>query len=198
MRRVVYNFILKYPGVYLREISRETMIPKSTIEYHLRYLKKMDLIVAKNGDRYTRYYVSGKIGREHKKALSILRKKTPLHIALFLSMCHVSTRKELCHDLEKSASTISLHLNKLIERDIVEKFHDGNMVKYRLKDEKATDKILIQYKESLLDRWVIFFFDYVDFVRADKSLLRFMFWLGKNEDTFEKLLNDVFPHPYHA
>lgn len=85
VRRAIYNFILKYPGVYLSEISREMKVSKNNIAYHLHYLKKRDLIVEKSVDRYTRYYAARKIGREHIKAINILRIKTSLHIVLFLS-----------------------------------------------------------------------------------------------------------------
>ncbi len=41
---------------------------------------------------------------------------------LYLSMNLTTTRKELCHDLEKSPTTIYNCLTKLIEVNIVEKF----------------------------------------------------------------------------
>ena len=65
-----------------REISRELKVPKSTMEYHLRYLKKQELIVTKKVGRYIRYYALQKISRKDEAALSILRNKNPLHIAL--------------------------------------------------------------------------------------------------------------------
>jgi len=198
-RRKIYQFILKHPGVYLREISRELKVPKSTIDYHLRYLKKRDFIIAKSEDKYTRYYVLQNVSREHKKALSIIRKKTPRHIILFLSFYHISTRKELCYDLEKSASTISFHLNKLIEMGIVEKFQENNMVKYRLKDERATDKILFHFKKSYLDDIATFFFNYVERKFADRSFYQLICLVGTAEPgQLEKNFYEIFPHPYHA
>ena len=43
-RKLIYNYILEHPGLHFRELSRELKIPKSTLEYHLSYLKKLELI----------------------------------------------------------------------------------------------------------------------------------------------------------
>ncbi|MCK4365591.1 MAG: ArsR family transcriptional regulator [Thermoplasmatales archaeon] len=182
----------------MREISREIKVPKSTIEYHLRYLKKIELILARESGAYTRYFVAQKIGLKHKKALGILRKKTALHIVLILSFRHVRTRKQFSEELEKTQSTVSYHLNKLIEVDVVEKFKDKLLVKYRLKDEKEIDKLLIRYKDGLLDDLVVAFYDYYltwKKTRWLKLILKFL-----NDKDKEKMHDDflweMFPHPY--
>ena len=195
-RRKIYHFILKHPGTYLREISRELKIPISTIVYHLHYLKKADLINTRSQGRYIRYYIKEELGRQSKEALSALRNKTALHIALILSLYHVQTRRQFSQELEKSQSTVSYHLKNLIKADVVEKFHDDKLVKYKLKNEKETDKLLIQYKEGLLDEIVVLFYDYynawssVEWVR-----LVFKFLENNHEKTIE-FLNYIFPHPY--
>jgi len=66
-RRIIYNYILKNPGLHFRNISRKLKIPKSTIEYHLVYLKKQGLIVENQELGYLRYYASEKIGQKDKK-----------------------------------------------------------------------------------------------------------------------------------
>ena len=88
-------------------------------------------------------------------------------------------------------------MNKLIELDIVEKFLDNNKVKYRLKNEKATDKVLIQYKKSLLDEWVHYLFNYIDEVRADKLLLRLHIFLNRTDMTKSDELEKIFLKYFH-
>ena len=39
-RQKIFNYIQKYPGMHLRDISRQTNIPKTTLVHHLKYLKK--------------------------------------------------------------------------------------------------------------------------------------------------------------
>lgn len=55
-RKQIYNFILKYRGLRLREVSRKLKIPMSTLNYHLRYLEKYGLIVINSEEIYERFY----------------------------------------------------------------------------------------------------------------------------------------------
>jgi predicted transcriptional regulator len=197
-RRKIYNFILNHPGVYFREISRELKIPKSTLEYHLRYLKKNELILARKSGVYTRYFVSQEIGRNEKRAFSVLRTKTALHLVLVLSMRHVRTRTELSRELEKSPSAVLYHLDKLIEAEVVEKFKENNKIKYRLKDEKETDKLLIKHREGLLDELVVTFYDYYLYWKKSNWLKLVIKFLNdkEKEKMHDDILWEIFPHPY--
>jgi len=51
-RKIIYNYILKNPGAHFREISRENNIPLTTINYHLRYLQKYNLLDKKYENGY--------------------------------------------------------------------------------------------------------------------------------------------------
>ena len=55
-KEVIYNFIIKYPGVHLREIFRNLDISEGTIRYHIEILLKQGLIVKSDSDGYMRYY----------------------------------------------------------------------------------------------------------------------------------------------
>jgi predicted transcriptional regulator len=39
-RRIIFNHILNNPGMHFRKIQRDLKIPKTTLDYHLNYLKK--------------------------------------------------------------------------------------------------------------------------------------------------------------
>ena len=65
-RRRIYNFILKNPGLHLREISRRSNIPKTTLIYHLNFLEKQGLIKTEANSRFTRYYTTNKVGKKDK------------------------------------------------------------------------------------------------------------------------------------
>jgi predicted transcriptional regulator len=195
-RRKIYHFILKHPGTYLREISRELKIPISTIDYHLHYLMKEEVINTRSQGRFIRYYIKEELGRKQKEALSALRDKTALHIALILSLYHVQTRKQFSKELEKSQSTVTYHLKNLIKADVVEKFHKDNLVKYKLKNEKETDKLLIQYKEGLLDEIVVLFYDYYNAWNTVKWVKLVVKFLENNHEETLEFLYYMFPHPY--
>lgn len=199
-RRKIYHFISKHPGTYLREISREIKVAKSTVDYHLHHLKKLNLISIQSKGRYTRYYVKQEIGRHAKNSLNVLRKQTALHIALILSMRHVRTRIQISRELEKSPSAVTYHLKKLVEADVVVKFKENKLVKYRLKDEKSTDKLLIQHREGLLDELVVTFYDYYLMWSKYKWFKLIIGFLNdkNNAKMHDEFFYQLFPHPYYG
>jgi DNA-binding transcriptional ArsR family regulator len=117
---------------------------------------------------------------------------------LILSFRHVYTRKKLSDEMEKAPSTISFHLKRLIEADVVEKFHENGEVKYRLKDEPAIDKLLIQHKDGLLDDLVVTFYDYyLEWSKGGWLKLVASFLNNKkNQKLHDDIINEIFPHPY--
>lgn len=83
-RKKIYNYILKNPGIHLQEVSRKTNISYSTLRHHLDYLKKQGLITTKSNRRYTRYYVTQKVGKKDKEIISLVREEIPRKIILLL------------------------------------------------------------------------------------------------------------------
>jgi len=78
------RYHIEHPGLHEREIARKMNISLSTLDYHLHYLEKREMIVSRKDGRYTRYFVSFKVGAQDKKIIAILRQKTPRSIVLFL------------------------------------------------------------------------------------------------------------------
>ena len=113
-------------------------------------------------------------------------------------MRHVRTRRQLSEELEKSQSTVSYHMDKLIEVDLVEKFSENNLIKYRLKNEKETDKLLIKHKDGLLDEVVVTFYDYYLTWKKTWWLRKITKFLNNkdNEKMHDDFLWEMFPHPY--
>lgn len=148
---IVYNYILKYPGLHLSELSRKLNIPKSTMDYHLNHLKKQEVIVKKSGDGYIRYYIAKKIGENDKKILNLLRQAVPQEIIMFLLLHPESSKIKISTYLKKHPTTISFHLNKLTSTDIIEIIPNGNEKRYRIKNSEYISDLLIKYKESFLD-----------------------------------------------
>jgi DNA-binding transcriptional ArsR family regulator len=83
-RKLIFNYILKHPGLHFRELSRELKIAKSTLDYHLTFLKKLELIKVKSNGRYNRYYALNKVDRRDKELLNVLRQDIPLKLILRL------------------------------------------------------------------------------------------------------------------
>ena len=86
-RKIIYNYILEHPGLHFRELSRELKIPKTTLNYHLLYLNKLELIKAKSNGRYNRYYAMKQVGKRDKELINLFRQEIPLKIVLLLLVC---------------------------------------------------------------------------------------------------------------
>ena len=69
-RQKIHNYILKNPGLCLNELSRKLNISKSTLNYHLNYLKKLGVIIGKSNGRYIRFYIASKVGNGDKKLIN--------------------------------------------------------------------------------------------------------------------------------
>ena len=151
IRRKIYNCILKSPGIHYREISDRLHIPSSTMDYHLYYLKKRNLINSLQEKGYTRFYVTGKISTQDKIIFSVLRQKATRRIILFLLENPDSDHKKIRNHLNLAPSTTSFHLLKLIKYKIVERKFKGKDVSYNIINPENIIDILITYKKSFLD-----------------------------------------------
>ncbi|MFO7792898.1 MAG: winged helix-turn-helix transcriptional regulator [Candidatus Saliniplasma sp.] len=149
-RKKIYEEIGDSPGLHLREIDRKLDIPLGTIRYHLRVLEKRDLIISKKEGKYKRYYAKGEIDKSDKKLMAFLRKEIPRTIILFLMEYPGSTHKEINEALMVAPSTLSYHLKKLKDKDIVGT--EGK--KYHVKNEEKIADLLIQYQQTFLDSLV--------------------------------------------
>jgi predicted transcriptional regulator len=158
-RRTIYAIILKNPGLHEREIARKLKMSLSTLDYHLHYLEKREIVESKKDGRYTRYFASRKMGVQDKRILSLLRQKTPRNIVLFLLLHPRAMHKEICEELKKSPSTISFHIKKLIEAGVIEAISIGRGTIYEIINIDRTIDILITYKSTFLDNAVDEFID---------------------------------------
>ena len=95
IRRDIYQFISKNPGFHFRKIQRDLNIPKSTLEYHLRYLKKHNLLIEQSEKHYVRFYIAKTVGERQKKIINILREKVPRNIILYLCLYNDATQADI-------------------------------------------------------------------------------------------------------
>ena len=158
-RRKIYRCITKFPGLHERELSKKLEMPLSTLVYHLHYLEKRDLIMAKEDGRYTRYYPTKKIGARAKEIMSLLRQKMPRRIIMFLLLHPNAYHREICEEVDLAPSTTSFHLKKLVETNIAKKVTIGKETMYVINEPETVSDLLITYKESFLDSAVDRFAD---------------------------------------
>jgi len=147
-RRAIYQYIKACPGAHLRKIHRAVNLPFGQVLYHLNYLEKNDLIVVKKDGKFNRYFGKNLMGRKEKEIISILRHDVPRRIAILLLFKPRMTHKEILQYVDISPSTLSFHLNKMVESEIITRESRGRESLYWVTDEKLTAKTLIMHRES--------------------------------------------------
>ena len=135
----------------MREIGRELDIPMGTLEYHLHFLVKANLLTTRTDARYTRYFATGELSRREKDVLAVLRQKVPRQIAAHLLLEPGSSHGQLLTKFALSASTLSFHLKKLVTAGIVSQEKSGRENLYRVVEPELVARVLIQHKESFFD-----------------------------------------------
>jgi len=192
-RRKIFNCIQNNPGLHFSELHRKIKIPKTTLFYHLNYLKKNELIIEEDKENYSRYYIAKKISQKEKRFLSYMRKKPSFCIVLlfFLKVC--LSCSEISRELEMHPHTVDYHLKKLVKMDVIEPVklnEDGNIVfKYEkirvMKRKPVTNETIYNLKSAI---WI-----YTTLVKFKKSLFDNNF-VG-NIEGFKNLMQDTWPLP---
>ncbi len=152
-RKKIYTSIKNRPGIYLRELERETSFTIGQLTYHLSILVKANLIKEENAGRFRRFYPLG-LNVYEIKILSLLRRPNLRKIIILVLESKRITNKELSEKMSLSPATISWYVQDLKDVNLIHNEIKGNEIFYSLKDEDEIIKVLIAYKESFLDKMV--------------------------------------------
>jgi len=149
IRRKLYDIIANHPGLYLSQIADRLGISVPLADYHLLYMQKnREITVIKDKQGYfKRYYLTGSgIENREKSLLEILRKKIPLTIVLSILQHSKLRHKELMEQLNLTSSTLSYHLTKLVDANILVAQPHGDEKGFSLKNKQEIIKILRKYE----------------------------------------------------
>ena len=150
-RRNIYRVINTNPGIHLRELQRVLDMPLSTVDYHLGYMVKKDVIIRDQDKGIIRYFATP-FDEAEKRIVSALRQKRMRDI-VFIALRERKTRFKLLLDqLQLPRSTLAFYLKYLVDHDILIRDRVGSEHIYRLVDEERIAKILISYRASFIDK----------------------------------------------
>ncbi|MEW6069288.1 MAG: winged helix-turn-helix transcriptional regulator [Candidatus Thermoplasmatota archaeon] len=155
-RAKIFQYILKFPGSYLRELQRGLKMPTGQLEYHLARLEKNELIVSKLEEGHRRYFCN-EVRVSERKILPLLRQRVARRILLFLFHKPYSRHTEICQALGYSGSTITNALKKLTNKELVVSAGEGKAKEYRVIDEEKILRLFILYRASYSDKALISF-----------------------------------------
>jgi DNA-binding transcriptional ArsR family regulator len=221
-RRKIYNFISKNPGLHLREISRKTNIPISSLRYHLNYLVKIGIVDSKKDYGYVRYYIKTSVGKRDKEILNLLRQDIPRKIIIMLLIPGPSyvfkdkeTKKKAYFNGSAFQKTYSkkelVELTKYwkgkYDNDFYIKKHRTtiNFHLNKLLEADIIEKITVgketKYKLKNDDLFWQIFVKYQDELSI-RSIRTLMIWqsngLGLITDKILNVIYEIFPNPYYG
>lgn len=147
-RRRIYEYIYATPGAHLRKVHRAVELPFGQVLYHLNYLEKHELIVVKKDGKFNRYFVKNHLGRREKDVISVLRHNVPRRVAILLLFRPKLTHKEMLAYVDVSPSTLSFHLQKMLQVEVVGRETRGRESLYWLTDPQLTSQVLLTHRAS--------------------------------------------------
>jgi predicted transcriptional regulator len=160
-RKKIYDLIAQQPGLHISKIAKILIISHQLTEYHLFQMEKENLITSvklKTG-YFKRYYIkeSG-VGFKEKRILALLRQEHLLKIILYLYRYPNITHRDLVKKLKIAPSTLSYHLGKLLDYDLIDFKDQGREREYILKYERELIWTIRKYKlhrliEGFADLW---------------------------------------------
>jgi len=153
-RRRLYGIVKNYPGIHFREVERKSRLSTGSVQYHLNFLVKQNLIKLEKENNSARYFPKDFLP-ENKKIMAYLRSKSTKNIILFILTNNDCNHEQIVRFVNLSPSTVSWHLKKLEESDIIRFIKKGRKTFYNiLIDKDEIMKLLITYQESFLDTMV--------------------------------------------
>jgi predicted transcriptional regulator len=153
-RRKIYDVVRKNAGGHMREIQRVSGMSYGMVSYHLSYLSKHNLIKEEKDGNYVRYYPVT-IDFNDGKLLSLLRQRSVRNILLFIITHDGCSHQDIVSSVHLSPATITWHLKKLIDNNIIRPERRGKYKAYFLiVPLESITSLLITFRESFVDKLV--------------------------------------------
>lgn len=124
-REAIYERIERSPGIHVTKLADETRTHRSTVRYHLRMLDREGLIAGETVRGKHRLYTTDAADATVLAALSDAATADLLRTIERVEPASVSV---LATELDRAPSTISYHLSRLAEDDLVDREREGNAV----------------------------------------------------------------------
>jgi predicted transcriptional regulator len=154
LRRKIYGIVRDYAGSHFREIERRSKIATGTAKHHLDYLKKQGLIKMEKTGNNSRYFPRG-FNADNENIMGYLRQKSMRKIILEVFTNPGCIHEDIVKKVNLAPSTVSWHLKKLIDSNIIKSTKVGRKTQFKiLIDKKIILNLLITYRESFFDKIV--------------------------------------------
>lgn len=153
-RRAILDYVEQYPGAHLRGIERMTSLPLGQVLYHLDRLERMGILASKRDAGFRRYYPTRTVGRDAKAYLAALRQPACRRVIIALLDEGPLPHKRIQERLDVAGSTLSFHLQRLLEAGVLQREAHGSQNLYSIVDAETAREEVIYWRASFADREV--------------------------------------------
>lgn len=154
-RNVIVNIVNKLPGIRYKELQRVTKMPNGTLSYHIDMLSKEGIVRVRRDAGSTRLFPVTLDDRTA-EIISILKDEARLNIVKYILKHRSATYQELHKAVKRSFSTLTWHLEKLLNTDIITVKNTIGMKEYHLKDPEYIKEIIDKHIDEVdifIDLW---------------------------------------------
>lgn len=130
-RRTIYDEVTRSPGISMSEVAERTAIPLSTVRYHTWVLNKED-VLDEAKIRGKRRLFPTMMERERKELNAAMEDDATARMLETVQRQEPASVSELAESLDRAASTVSYHLQRLQDAGLVEREREGGATVTRL------------------------------------------------------------------
>ena len=151
----IIQFVNETPGIRYRELLRITGVSNGVLSYHLNLLDNSGkLQVHRVNNRVTRYF-SHEVSSVESNSIGLLRQSTARKIIIYILESGPCGFNDIVTYTKKVPSTISWHLSRLKDANIIQVRRQNELNYYEIKIDKFTlQKLLNKYKSSFTEQIV--------------------------------------------
>ena len=151
----IIQFVNETPGIRYRELLRITGVSNGVLSYHLNLLDNSGKVkVHRINNRVTRYF-SHEVSIDESNSIGLLRQSTARKIIIYILESGPCGFNDIVTYTKKVPSTISWHLSRLKDANIIKVRRQNELNYYEIKIDKFTlHKLLNKYKSSFTEQIV--------------------------------------------
>lgn len=152
-KELLLKHIEQMPGLRYRELLRLTGFVNGVLTYHLSALEKANTIKVDRQSRATRYYPAN-ISDSHSSILRFIRHEPIRKILVFILEHDMCTFQEIVEHTGKAPSTVSTHLKRLKEANIISVRRGEYLQLYQVVKGELVAEVISKYLPSFVDKVV--------------------------------------------
>jgi len=154
-RRRIYEYLQANPGVHLRLIGKVLGMSTGMLSYHLGYMERNGILKSEAEGHRKRYFLAA-FAEAQRRIIGTLRQDVPRKIMVEILRHRGRTFAELQTSVGVSKSTLSYHLKRMMQRDVVLRVRRERESLFHLKDPDGVVRILLDHRPTLWDESVGF------------------------------------------